>query len=653
MASPLFSGETLIKIAEDANMSYFKPEVKIAPNGDIYIVYRARNLNSGRSEIYLGKYSTGGKVSFVKNLSESGALSYEPEIDIRGNGDIHVAWCDQSGDIHTIKYRYFNGSNWSGIRTFGQVEGENIEDLRIAVDESGNVFVVFMWWPAAKCKLITKYGNNVSFEDFPERGRSKHPDVEADGNYVHIVWQYKPGSEYTIAYQRRPNRAGSNWERWVDLEFYGTQRPRMSLDSSNTPHVVFFRNLGSTRKLWYKKWNGSTFDDLRVMSDPNNFETYHFCDISAVNGDNILVSMQKGGWSGGRNVSYNWKKNGDWSGFSFFAKSVGPRPTKQSIDLAKDRFYAAVAFADRDDRVYLLLAEEEGSPGGNAPTANFTFSPQDGHAPLAVTFDGSGSTDPDGNITAYRWNFGDGITGSGQVVTHTFANEGEYIITLTVTDNDGKSGSTSHTIYVEPPNVPPFAAFTLSPVSGLYPLTVTFDASASSDSDGYIAQWEWDFGGEQTGSGQVVAHTFPEEGLQIIILTVYDDDGDSASATGTVEVLGLLSPLNITFEAKTNRNLFTIQHVYHLTWNRNPGNADRGANIVQYNIYRKRPGESDYSFLASVAAQENNEYFDRLGEQKEDFQYTVTAVDDQGRESKIGAATGQARLPVNNMLPSK
>jgi PKD repeat protein len=632
--------EILVKIAGEANFAYYKPEVEISPSGDIYIAYQAENQASGRSEIYLSKYSSSGQVSFVKNLSDSSAYSYEPEIKIPNNGYIHVAWADQTGDTHVIKYRYFNGSTWSNIINLGQVgNSENIEDLRIDVDETGNVFVVFMHWPAARCIFISKYGNNISFENFPLSGRTKHPDVAADPNYVHIVCQYKPDKDYTIAYQRRPNRPNSAWQSWVDLDVYGTQRPRMSLDNSGTPHVVFFQKDGVSKRLFYKKWTGAGFGSLTVMSDPGRYELYHFCDISAVSADNIIVTVQKGGWGGGKNVSGNWKRNGTWNGFSLFSKTNGLKPTKQSVDLANDRFFAAIAFGKEFAAVYLLLVEEEGGPGGNAPTASFTFTPQTGNAPLDVTFDASASTDSDGQITNYNWNFGDTFTGIGQTVLHRYETEGEYTVTLTVTDDDGKTDSTSHIIIVDPPNQPPVAHFTFSPTSGLYPLTVTFDAAASTDVDGQIVQYEWDFDGEQISSGPIVTRTFTEKGLYTIILTVYDDDDASATASGTIEVLGLVPPLNIAYEAMINRNLFTIQQVYRITWESNPGNAERGANIVQYNIYRKRPDEGMYSFVATIAAGDTYEYYDRIGTVQEDFLYTVTAVDDQGRESDLPGAS--------------
>lgn len=500
----LLAEETLVTIANNSNYRYAKPEVKISPSGDIYVVYEAKNDTTGQSEIFLSKYTPSGEVEFVKNISESSTFSYEPEIDIRSNGDIHIAWCEQTSETHAIKYRYYNGSSWSRIYHFGQVENStNIEDLRIAVDPSGNVFVVFMYWPQALCIIASKYGEDIYFEDFPEGGRLKHADVAVDNNYIHVVWQYRAiGSDiYTIGYQRRPNRPNAEWDDWIDVGLDATQRPRLSLDNSGNPHVVFFENFGTTRTLWYRRGNGSSFTTPQVMSSTEDVETLHFCDVVAINAENVLVSMQRGGWEGGLNVAYNWKQNGQWSGYSAFSKTFGLSPTKQSIDLVADRFFAACAFAEGDEAVYLLLIEESGNPIGTAPIANFTYSPQSGNVPLVVTLDASLSSDPGGQITAYNWNFGDGTTGTGRVTTHTYRAEGKYTITLTVTDNEGKTGTISHVVEAIQPNIPPTASFTFTPQSGIYPLTVQFDASASTDSDGTITQYEWDFGGEEIGHG--------------------------------------------------------------------------------------------------------------------------------------------------------
>jgi hypothetical protein len=82
------------------------------------------------------------------------------------------------------------------------------------------------------------------------------------------------------------------------------------------------------------------------------------------------------------------------------------------------------------------------------PVARITASPSTGSAPLLVSFNGSASTDADGTIASYVWNFGDGQQGSGATVTHSYAQPGNYTATLTVTDSGGASASSTAAISV-------------------------------------------------------------------------------------------------------------------------------------------------------------------------------------------------------------
>lgn len=75
------------------------------------------------------------------------------------------------------------------------------------------------------------------------------------------------------------------------------------------------------------------------------------------------------------------------------------------------------------------------------PTAAFTVSVSGS----TVSVNGTGSSDPDGTVASYTWNFGDGATASGSTASHTYASSGTYTIALTVVDNGGASGSTTHT----------------------------------------------------------------------------------------------------------------------------------------------------------------------------------------------------------------
>lgn len=164
-----------------------------------------------------------------------------------------------------------------------------------------------------------------------------------------------------------------------------------------------------------------------------------------------------------------------------------------------------------------------------APTADFTFSPSTGEAPLTVSFDASGSSDSDGTITAYEWDFGDSLTNNrpNPTVDHTFQNPGAYAITLRVQDSDGAySTNVVKAIAVsEPANQPPVASFTSSVTSGIAPLTVSFDASGSTDPDGTIAAYAWDFGDGTTGTGVTASHTYSDPGAYVVRLRVQDTLG--------------------------------------------------------------------------------------------------------------------------------
>jgi PKD repeat protein len=180
-------------------------------------------------------------------------------------------------------------------------------------------------------------------------------------------------------------------------------------------------------------------------------------------------------------------------------------------------------------------------PSGTvAPVATATATPTSGTVPLVVQLNGSTSFDQDGTIVSYAWNFGDGTTGSGATVSHTYSAAGTFTATLTVTDNSGLTDSESVTIQVQNPNTPPVAAATASPATGTAPLIVTFDGRGSTDADGTIASYQWNFGDGTSGSGSVVQHTYQNAGTYTATLTVTDNNG--ATASTTVPVVAAQNP---------------------------------------------------------------------------------------------------------------
>ena len=171
------------------------------------------------------------------------------------------------------------------------------------------------------------------------------------------------------------------------------------------------------------------------------------------------------------------------------------------------------------------------------PNASFTASDTSGTAPMDVSFDASGSSDPDGHIESHDWNFDDGSSSSGETTSHEFGSSGNYTVELTVTDDDGDTDSTSKAISVSSPtNDPPNASFTASDTSGTAPMDVSFDASGSSDPDGHIESHDWNFDDGDTASGKTTSHTFDSAGSFTVSLTVKDNDGATDSVTKTISV---------------------------------------------------------------------------------------------------------------------
>jgi hypothetical protein len=94
-------------------------------------------------------------------------------------------------------------------------------------------------------------------------------------------------------------------------------------------------------------------------------------------------------------------------------------------------------------------------PNDVPPTASFTIAPNPATSGSPVGFNGSGSSDVDGSVAAYSWNFGDGsAAGSGAAPSHTYGAPGTYTVTLTVTDNGGETNAISQQIAVNAPSAP-------------------------------------------------------------------------------------------------------------------------------------------------------------------------------------------------------
>ncbi len=178
------------------------------------------------------------------------------------------------------------------------------------------------------------------------------------------------------------------------------------------------------------------------------------------------------------------------------------------------------------------------------PTADFYYVPPSPDDLDNVSFYDL-SSDADGNVVSYSWEFGDGNTSNEQNPSHTYANNGIYTVKLTVKDDDGASDPVLHSILIS--NLPPVADFNYTPdkITDLDDMVFTGN---STDADGTITNYTWNFGDGNTSYEINVTHRYSDNGIYNVTLTVTDDDGTSSSATVKIEVLNVKPVAEFSYE---------------------------------------------------------------------------------------------------------
>ncbi len=259
------------------------------------------------------------------------------------------------------------------------------------------------------------------------------------------------------------------------------------------------------------------------------------------------------------------------------------------------------------------------------PVSRFSLSPDDPLPGGNVTFQDL-SHDPDGEIVSWHWDFGDGASSDGPAPVHAFLNEGIYLIALTVLDDEG--GSDTCSILVPVGNDLPVADFAWNPLAVTTSTEVTF-TSRSTDPDGQVVSWSWDFGDGTTANGPVAVHRYSSLGRFPVTLTVTDEDGGSASQTKTVLVSN--SRPAAVFECPSET--LSLLEVEFLDQSYDPD-----GNVTAWFWEFGDGGSSNETSPSHV--------FHRPGT----FQINLTVTDDRGSQNKVSRSiTVLNRPPAVNM----
>lgn len=234
-------------------------------------------------------------------------------------------------------------------------------------------------------------------------------------------------------------------------------------------------------------------------------------DMSVSVGERVTFDGRNSRDDDGSIVEYAWDFGDGTTATGALVAHVYSKPGVYSATLRVTDDASASNSITSDNVVVVVNAPPISVPGPNMIAAE--------NEPLF--FDGSKSYDPDGRITEYLWDFGDGSSASGVKVAHRFAKAGRYLVKLTVIDNSGtssKSATASLTVII---NSRPIAFAGKDEV--ITRSEFQFDGTSSSDPDGKIMKYFWDFGDGKTSTEPAPRHYFEKPGLYKIKLRVTDD----------------------------------------------------------------------------------------------------------------------------------
>jgi PKD repeat protein len=615
------------RIYDSTGLNSTWPRLKI--QDDILYILWTHNYDSsvGQTDLCMVTNPIGGSWPVAKNsritISNTGwSASVHTFFDIQDDR-ICAIWMDDNHGPGNWNMYYSEGHNQNGNWTFDAYDHVWPSKINqyypaLVMDDAGTVHVMFSNKSGPFFYAQKPVGGNWTKPKAISSGGCSFnliPYMIYKHGLIHTVWRQTTTDHEGLFYGRA--LPDGTWAEpiMIDDGMQFPQYPVLDLDAQGTVHVVWSDgDPDHPRHIWYA--------DLELPGEAPQA----VIQASKTKGLVPLTVQFDGSKSkdpDGKITEYRWDF-GD--GSSATGKKVSHTYTEEGT------FTANLTVIDSDIRAGTAQVTIEVSSG--VPEAVITTSATQGMIPLTVVFDGSGSKDFDGEIVLYEWAFSDGTQDAGPSVTRVFENGGHYTATLTVTDNEGKTGTDSVeiTAYEQP-----VAIFTAEPTVGVPPLTVSFNASDSYDPDGSINTYRWDYGDGQNALSKKENHTYSSPGNFMVVLTVVDNDKITATATKTIMVLDRpLPPVNIGFETFHNKSFLHSEYLNQVTWQENSENSGL-FDVALYRIYRKVRGEDDstYALIGEVAGTTYT-YQDRGLEsalQAAGYSYALTSVDADGNES--------------------
>lgn len=606
----LLSGQGQVNLSQTRAFTEM-PYIIIRPSGEIMVVWTDDGHFNGGGSLWFRTNIEGQGWSNKQQIE--GATSAYPRLALDRSGNVHMAyWAGWGSYARDIYYRMYANGRWSDRELIYDSWGYNSSWVQIDVDGS-RIGVLWCHNYAKPTPMDVVYIEKPIGGSWPSqyvsvsRARSStsiHPFLKMKNGNAYATWMDDNHGlhNWNVYYSERINGYWSNPSRLVPS---GNQYlPVVAIDGYENVHMIYTGRGGPTYYM-RKGGAGAGWTTPDIISTANTDITTHSY-MKYANGLLHAVWRQREG--SGQYIFYCCgNTNGGWDvPIKVSHAGSGEFPL---LDVDKQGrvhiVYSDTGVGGERDVFYVRLDQIT-----SFPIANFNAVPTQGDPPLYVSFDASASYDPDGKIIAYNWDFGDGASGEGVQTNHIYTKKGVHTVTLTVSDDDEQSSTGNATITV---GSPPIAKFSATPTAGGSPLTVFFNASESTDPDGNIISYNWDFGDGTTGVGKTVTHVYTNKGTRIATLTVTDNEGFTDSESVEIKIssdpIARIKyspksgepPLLVSFDAskskpsdKNNGKVVTYE------WDFGDGNV--GSGIKPKHSYKK-PG--DYIVTLKITDNQN------------------------------------------------
>ncbi|NVL89824.1 MAG: SBBP repeat-containing protein [Desulfobacterales bacterium] len=521
---------------------------EIAPDssGNVYVTGYTYGIfpgqtSAGYRDVFIAKYDGAGNQIWLRQFGTSSwDLVYEMALDSSGNvyvaGNTYGIFPGQTsaGYYDAFIAKYDGAGNQIWLRQFGTSHGDFAR--RIALDSSGNVYV----------------SGGTCGGTFPGQTSAGDDDAfiakyDGAGNQIWLKQFGTSHLDYSSAMA-----LDSSGNIYVSGGTYGTFPGQTYNQGGYDVYVAKYDGTGN--QLWLRQFGSSSHEiahSIALDSSGNAYMTGY------------TASTLPGQTSAGSYDAFVAKYDG--AGNQLWLRQFGSSSVVSGYGIALDFSGNAYVtgqtygiFPGQTSAGYsdVFIAKLSGQVSQNQPPIADAGGPYAGDEGAAVTLDASGSTDPDGTIVLYEWDFDDdGIydaSSASPTITHTWGDDYTGSVTLRVTDNGGLTDTdmTTVNIFNLPPTVSIDSVEQPEPEFILPYHELTFHGSFTDP--GWLDTHEsyWDFGDGSGDAGTLeeeneqpdatgtctMTYAYSAPGSYTVTLTVTDDDGGVGESTTTITV---------------------------------------------------------------------------------------------------------------------